>query len=426
MFSYFRIACRKNCGSLRSRGSLAFFFAVFLGISFTPSSAAQTQDDTQTTIRLLSEKVQQLEKRLEEVEGKQNQAEKPAATVPDPPQAAPVADPPHEHTMEIPGGPVMRIRGFTDVNYLASNQKGATNTFALGAFDLFISSQISEHFSMLSELNFEFGDDNELGVDLERMMLTYSLNDHFNLSFGRYHTGIGYYNTAFHHGTWFQTATGRPFLFFFEDDGGVLPVHNVGMSLTGTLPSGKLGLHYVAEIGNGRPARVPQNSTVQNLIDENNGKSFNLGLWARPEWVRGMQVGASLYHDHLMPGIGPRIEEFIPAVHAVWVTPEFEWLNEGVVIRHSLDQGGRTFNTSGFYTQVSRQWKKYRPYFRYQYFNASPSEPLLADAGLQHGPSLGLRYDWSPFAAFKIQYDHSFRRDLQDLDLLGLQMSFTF
>jgi hypothetical protein len=397
-----------------------------------------TPDNSQDTIRTMEDKIERLERRLAEVEAKQAasvpaESDKtatpavPATESPVAAEASPVSDGevPHEHTMEIPGGPQLRIRGFSDVDYHVSNQSGTTNGFALGAFDLFVSSQISEKFSMLSEVNFEFGDDNEMAVDLERMLLTYTANDHFKLSFGRYHTAIGYYNTTFHHGTWFQTATGRPFLFFFEDEGGVLPVHNVGLSLTGTIPSGTLGLHYVAEIGNGRPARVPQNTTVQNVVDENNGKAVNLGFWLRPEWLSGLQVGASVYHDHLTPNIPQRIQEYIPALHAVYTTSKFEWLNEAVLIRHSLD-GGRTFNTPGFYTQISRQWRDYRPYFRYQYINASPLEPLLRDAGMQQGPSLGLRYDWSEFAALKIQYDRNLRRSLQDLNQLGLQMAFTF
>src|SRR5262249_23292353 len=158
-------------------------------------------------------------------------------------------------------------RGFSDVDFRGSNEKGTTNSFALGALDLFVTSQISEKFSMLSEINFEAGDDNNIGVDLERLMLTYAGNDHFKLRFGRYHTAIGYYNPAYHHGTWFQTATGRPYMFLFEDGGGPLPVHNVGVSLTGSIPSRRLGLHYIAEVGNGRPTQVPQNSTVQNLFD---------------------------------------------------------------------------------------------------------------------------------------------------------------
>jgi hypothetical protein len=320
---------------------------------------------------------------------------------------------------------VLRIRGFSDFNYRVSNQGGETNSFGLGAFDLFVSSRISEKFSMLSEVNFEFGDNNEMAVDLERMLLTYSANDHFKLSFDRYHTGIGYYNTAFHHGPWFQTATGRPALFLFQDEGGVLPVHSVGLSLAGSIPSGKLGLNYFAEIGNGRPARRPQNTTVQNVVDENNGKAFNLGFWLRPEWLRGLQVGASVYHDHLIADTRQRIQEYIPAAHVVYTTPKFEWLNDAVLIRHNLD-GGRTFNTPGFYIQIARQWGTYRPYVRYQYINASPLEPILFDTGLQQGPSLGLRYDWSQFAAFKIQYTRNLRRDSQDTNQLGMQMSFTF
>ena len=97
---------------------------------------------------------------------------------------------------------------------------------------------------------------------------------------GRYHTSIGYYNTAYHHGKWFQTAVGRPFLFRFEDEGGILPIHNVGVSVQGRIPSGKLGLNYVAEMGNGRTSRSLDLSPVQNVVSEKNGKSINLALIA--------------------------------------------------------------------------------------------------------------------------------------------------
>jgi len=201
-------------------------------------------------------------------------------------------------------------------------------------------------------------------------------------------------------------------------------VHNVGLSLTGSIPSGKLGLNYIAEIGNGRPARRPQNTTVQNLVDENNGKAVNLGLWLRPEWLSGLQVGASVYHDHLLPDIPQRVQEYIPAVHVVYTTPKFEWLNEAVLIRHSLDEG-RTFNTPGFYTQISQQWGAYRPYVRYQYINAHPNG-LLEDIALRRGPSFGARFDFNDNIAFKTQLDHILRKGQPDLNGLHLQLAFTF
>jgi hypothetical protein len=258
------------------------------------------------------------------------------------------------------------------------------------------------------------------------LLLQYSPNDLFKLSAGRYHTAIGYYNTAYHHSTWLQTATGRPFLFQFEDGGGILPIHNVGVSATGLIPSGRLQLHYVAEIGNGRASRSPLDEPVQNVVDENNGKAVNFALFATPEAVRGLQFGFSTYHDHLTPANAPRIGELIFAAHAVMVRPNFEWLNEALLIRHALDGSSRVFNTPGFYSQISKRFGSYRPYFRYQYVNGSNSEPVFPDVGRRQGPSVGLRFDASESVALKLQYDRTDLRHQPAFNDLTLQLAFTF
>ncbi len=188
---------------------------------------------------------------------------------------------------------LLRIRGFGDIAFHGSDEPGTNSAFTLGQLNLFVTSDISEKFKFLGEIVFEGGPDdiygvpagetNKFSVDLERYLLQYSQNDYFNLSVGRYHTAIGFYNTAYHHSTWFQTTTGRPLMFEFEDRGGILPIHNVGVSATGRIPSGALGLHYIAEVGNGRSSRSPlEQEPVQNEIDENTHKAFNLALFARP------------------------------------------------------------------------------------------------------------------------------------------------
>src|SRR5262249_32299303 len=153
-----------------------------------------------------------------------------------------------------------------------------TNTFTLGQVDLFVNSRLSDKMSVLAEMVFEAEPDNGLSFELERILFQYAVNDYFTMNVGRYHSAIGYYNTAFHHGTWFQTALGRPFMFRFEDDGGILPIHNVGVSVSGRIPSGDLRLSYVADIGNGRASRTKDAELVQNKRDQDNGKSFNFGL----------------------------------------------------------------------------------------------------------------------------------------------------
>lgn len=334
------------------------------------------------------------------------------------------------------GKTLMRIRGFGDVTFHGDTQKGDTTSFTLGQLNLFLTSDISEKFKFLSEIVFESGPDNiyghvrgpnnVFGVDIERMLVQYSYNDYFNIAAGRFHTAIGYYNTAYHHSTWLQTATGRPLLFEFEDRGGILPDHTVGVSASGQIPSGKLGLHYVAEMGNGRESRSPfTEEPVQNVIDEQNHKAYNLALFARPESIRGLQAGFSVYRDQLVPqGVAP-VGETILAAHAIYTRPSFEWLNEALVVRHT-PEGQRLFETPGFYTQISKRFGSYRPYFRYQYINSSGREPIFPDVGRRQGPSVGLRYDASEFVALKLQYDYTSVRNQDAINALALQLGFTF
>jgi hypothetical protein len=329
---------------------------------------------------------------------------------------------------------LLNIRGFGDYTFHGQNQKGTSTSFSLGQIDLFITSNISERFRFVTDLVFEKGTGNDFEEDLERVLLEYRYNDYFKLEFGRYHSAIGYYNLAFRHSSWWQTAMGRPYLFQFEDEGGILPGHNVGVSASGEIPSGKLGLHYIAEVGNGRaPA---QSEPVQNFMDLNNHKSVDFNIFARPEAVPGLQVGFSAYRDVLSPLNSARVGEAILDTYAVLTRSKFEWLNEGLLIRHAPERLPRVFSTPGFYTQISEGLGSFRPYFRYQYVNAAANEPIFlpvygVPVGLQYGPSAGIRYDFSESVATKLQYDYTDMRRVQGItqpaiSQLGLQLTFAF
>jgi hypothetical protein len=411
--------------------------ALLLGVLLaTPMLRAQQPSDAldsdKQTIQMLVRRVEQLEARVAQLESGKQPTVAPAPAEAPAPATAPAQselETKSEHAIAErmdTSNTLLRIRGFGDVDLHGTDRRGATTSFSLGQLDLFVTSDVSEKFKLLSEIVFEADQKNSFGVDVERLLLQYSPNDLFKLSAGRYHTAIGYYNTAYHHSTWLQTATGRPFLFQFEDGGGILPIHNVGVSATGLIPSGRLQLHYVAEIGNGRASRSPLDEPVQNVVDENNGKAVNFALFATPEAVRGLQFGFSTYHDHLTPANAPRIGELIFAAHAVMVRPNFEWLNEALLIRHALDGSSRVFNTPGFYSQISKRFGSYRPYFRYQYVNGSNSEPVFPDVGRRQGPSVGLRFDASESVALKLQYDRTDLRHQPAFNDLTLQLAFTF
>lgn len=415
------------------------------GVSWgNPSNSEDGQD--QQTVKMLLQRIEQLEadqKALKERVAQLESAQKPGSTANSAAQPTPASatahlgeptETPEPEKMDV-SKTLLNIRGFGDFGLYGGNQKGQTTSFSLGELNLFVTSNISDRFKFLSEIVFEANSGespstqepiNAFKAEPERVLLEYSLNDYFNLAAGRYHTAIGYYNTAYHHSTWLQTTTGRPFLFEFEDDGGILPVHTVGVSASGEIPSGSLGLHYVAEAGNGRASRTPLSEPVQNVVDESNRKAVNLALFARPDAVPGLQVGFSGYRDVLYPQLSQKIGETIVDGYAVLVRSDFEWLNEGLVIRHALQGAPHVFDTPGFYSQISERFGSYRPYFRYQYVNAPSNEPIFPDVGLRSGPSVGVRYDANESVALKLQYDYTALRRQSGVSTLGLQVGFTF
>jgi hypothetical protein len=333
------------------------------------------------------------------------------------------------------GKQLLTIRGFGDYGLQGQTQKGTTTSFSLGQIDFFIASNLSDRFRFVTDLVFEKGVGNDYEEDLERVLLEYRGSDYFKLDFGRNQTAIGYYNLAFRHSSWWQTTTRRPYLFLFEDEGGILPGHIVGASASGEIPSGKMGLHYIAEVGNGR-ASSPGVEPVQNFVDENNHKAVDVNVFARPEAVPGLRVGFSAYRDLLEPPNSPRVGETILDTYVVLVRSKWEWLNEGMLIQHTPQGLSHVFNTSGFYSQISRGFGSFRPYFRYQYVNAPNNEPIFfpvydVSVGLQYGPTVGVRYDFTESVAAKLEYEYNSLRRVQgitqpSISQLGMQLTFAF
>jgi hypothetical protein len=334
--------------------------------------------------------------------------------------------------------PSVSFHGFGDINYVVSDFRSKQNAFALGELDLFLDSRLSQDIKFITEVVVAANEFDNFDLDVERMFLQWHPDDWLNLSLGRYHNSIGYYNTTFHHGTWFQTATGRPSFLAFEDSGGLIAAHNVGLSATGDLPSGKLNLSYALEIGNGRPINPPGSpvGAVQNSFDANLYKSVNLAFRVKPEFLPGWELGAGLYHDTLSPkgtseaypdGVG-RTDEFMAHGFAVYKNANWQFLSEGEVWRHKT-RGERVHISQAAFGQLERRFGKFTPYARFTYQNASNNDNLwqfAGLAGLRYGPSVGVRYDFSQLVALKVQYDHFLQPGTGDLQQLTLQAAFTF
>jgi hypothetical protein len=350
--------------------------------------------------------------------------------------------------------PKINFHGFGDVNYTySSNQAQFPNEFSLGELDFYITAQLAPNISFLTEdvvsADTTF---NNWNVEAERMIFDYKFNKNFNVQVGRFHTEIGYYNTQFHHGTWLEMDTHRPWFLNFEDSGGILPVHMVGLSVDGAVPSGDLNLHYFVQVGNGRAyndSASPSNPTQADRV-ANGRKAINLVVNAKPTWAPGVEIGAGLYHQVVSPeatvvslgGVGgtdvipspgnlPSVREIIGSAYVVYSAKGINFMNEAFLINHT-QSGGMSFNTFAGYSELSKAFGSITPYGRFTYVNSPLADPLFSliqTAGLRYGPTVGLRYDFSDFACFKVQYDRNYQSNEQELapiNAVTFQVGFTF
>jgi hypothetical protein len=382
--------------------------ALVVGAAGGRSAAAAEPTDAEL-LRKLAARVEQLERQLAEVKGE---------------VAVAATDP-------APSYPSVRFSGYGDVAYHAVRGGGTRSRFQLGQLDFFLNSRVSDKAGILAETVIEADAENNFGVEIERLLFQYKFSDLLELEIGRYHTSLGYYNTAFHHGSWFQTATGRPGFLDFEDRGGLIPAHNVGLSIHGALPvAPTLGLRYIAEIGNGRPYRDPArgHAPVLNLSDDNAAKSVNLALQARPAGVPGLQFGAGVYLDTLSPDGLRKTEERILHAHVVFKNPVWEFIGEAYEFRHR-PEGGRSATSRAGLLQLARQFGDFRPYARYTHLDVSLRDAAITLVGgddLPRGPAVGLRWDFETYATLKAQYEHQRYRARANADELVVQLAFTF
>jgi len=417
--------------------------ATLLVLVASLSHAQDSAPSEREVIQQLVLQVTALRERVAVLESQQRSNAPPTADATSPsesaptPQAADNNSQPSSLVRELHNLRGIQWQGFGEVDYKVLNQRipelgtygfvpGSAGNFYTGDLDLFLTARISDKANVLSEIAIAEGDAQSYNIELERMLLNYNYNDHLRMSFGRYRTGIGYYNTAYHASSWFQTTADRPLIMEFSDSGGLLPTQAVGLSFTGSIPSGELGLNYIAEYGSSDTIR-PQ-LTGQAVTDENNGNHINFGLFVRPESLPGLEVGGSIYHDRISDfakGPDVRLGQTIVNGHVVYIGHGIEFLSEGFLIRHAYEHSSTVYDTPAFYSQISKQFHRIRPFFRYQYINANAGG-LLDDVDLRYGPSFGVRYDFNDSIALKTQVDQTVRKGEPDLDGLHMQLVFKF
>ena len=248
-----RLALRKELTQVLKAAAVCLL-AGFACAQETAQPPSTAEEDKATIVQLVRQ-VRQLEEKVAALEGKPSAAPAPTTPLETPANNSESTDngaaqmSAFQESHDLRG---IHWRGFGEVDYKVLDQRqpelstlgfvpGSAGNFYTGDFDLFLTSKLTEKASVLAEIVIGERDAQSFNIELARALLNYDYNDHLRLSLGRYHTSIGYYNTAFHSGRYLQTAVDRPLVMAFATNGGLLPTQAIGLSVTGQIPSGRLG-----------------------------------------------------------------------------------------------------------------------------------------------------------------------------------------
>jgi hypothetical protein len=329
--------------------------------------------------------------------------------------------------------PRQTLQWFGDVNFRADGKvRGAEqlpSSFSLGQLGLMVNSRLTDNASVMSEIVFQYKDDESASATIERLQLQYQANDLFNFRVGRTHTPFGYWNETFHHGTWFQTTALRPEIMRFHDGGSVLPIHSVGLEMYGYQPLDVLDIYYHIGVANGRGSGYTDTADIQDL---NGNKAVYGVLSLAPAAVSGLRFGVNVYKDVIPPDArrparNGEIDELITGAHLVYVRDRLEFLSEAMRIRHDDRASSRRFTTRGMYVQASYRLGAFRPYYRFDRLDAAKGDPFYGPFVLdviRH--TLGLRWDFIARAALKFEYHYIDQLDLNSPNAVYTQAAFTF
>jgi hypothetical protein len=351
--------------------------------------------------------------------------------------AAPSAAMQHDEppqSSEQPEYPSLKITGFGDINYLNTHRPEGARGFTEGQFVLHMASALSPRATFFGEISFTPRADAGTGSpatvgfnpEVERMILRFDRSDRLKVSFGRYHTPINFWNTAFHHGQWLQTTATRPEMIQFG--GRFLPVHFVGGLVEGAVPAGGLNVHYQGGVGNGRSSVISRGGDAG---DSNGNRAWLANVFTKPDKLFGLQFGGSTYFDRVTLASAREFQERIVSGHVAWQKEDPELIAEVAAVRHEESNTSVATWSHAYYVQAayrlpqfSRLWK---PYVRFEHIGIPKTDVVFSGVPQLDGTTAGVRYDASLFAAIKAEY-RSWTRGAGTVRNYGgfLQLCFTF
>ena len=326
----------------------------------------------------------------------------------------------------IPAAQAVDFGAFGDVSYQGTSEKNTADSFVQGQFDLYATQKIDPKTRVFVEMVFEAGPDNAYGLDLERLNITRQLTPGLSVAWGRFHTPIGYWNTAYHHGALIQDTVFRPTFLDFEDgNGAIFPTHIIGIMADGKVSTGGGDLNYMLAVGNGSSintdgcaaslASCPGSEIDVHNVQDTQDKKMVVGAVNYKMSRVPLQFGVFALHDPFAEsgtgGVTTPNSDLIGM--QVWgadvryASHGFDMIAESYNIDNKDKVGTAGSNkASAYYVQFGyRVTDKLKPIYRYESVDFQTKDPYFQYLGTPEGGRhvLDLRYDLDDTNALKFE-----------------------
>jgi hypothetical protein len=319
------------------------------------------------------------------------------------------------------------------VNVVANPNVANPSGFHQGSLSFYMAPHFGDRVVALAEPNFEVDQlDGSLAVDIERMQIGYVFSDAATLWGGRFHTPYGYWNNAFHHGAQIQTSVLRPRFLDFEDTGGILPAHMVGLWGTGKVRAGNGKFTYDWFAGNGPRITDSLDSTTTPALGNpptlaaNDYQSGGLDPNIAGDDNHSVMVGLNLGYDFsgMLDGLRLAMHGLQGYVRAydssntllnttdvmmgggslVYITENWEIMGEYYGFNDKAVETGQKYKSRAGYFQAGRNFGAWTPYVRFERTILDQNDnyfSMQANGQSYARQVLGLRYNLNTKACLK-------------------------
>lgn len=323
------------------------------------------------------------------------------------------------------------VHGFADVQAATSSREDPLRLkgFNAGTLDLYLTPQFGNRVRSLIEIAIEYDPgDRSTAIDMERLQLGYTVNDALTLWMGRFHTPFGLWNTSFHHGANLQTSIYRPRFIEFEDRGGIIPAHSVGLWASGRTDVATGKLTYDAYVSNG-PTIRSRELDFNPFTDDDGGKMVGFNLGFQPSGrLHGLSTGlhgftAPVSIHSAADAVVDRTRLRMLGAYAAYDAHDWEAFAEYYRFFNGSESGGGRHDSHAGFIHAGRTFGSLTPYVRYERAALDPTDVYFNSQ--QTGRSytrhiVGSRYALDAKSSVKLELSRSEEAALNQYDGTGI------